>query len=87
MLHVYDHAFKGFATLASYVGYFIVEENMICINYEDIVIVWMNSNLLQSSISSIRLKTEAEMIATIIDKIDRNTKQEGMPKNIREFFR
>lgn len=87
LLHVYNQAFHGFGELVQFVGYFAVEEDMICVNQQDTVKVWLHGDLSKIFPSSVRLNSEAEMIATIIDTIDRNTRQAGLPVNLPQFFR
>lgn len=82
VLHIYDQAFKGYQAMIPYVGYFIVEEDMIGINSSDIAKVWINGKLSKNQVDSMRLKSEAEMIETIVDVIDRNT-QTGLHFNLK----
>ena len=60
---------------------------MICVNQQDTVKVWLHGDLSKIFPSSVRLNSEAEMIATIIDTIDRNTRQAGLPVNLPQLFR
>ena len=59
---------------------------MIGINSLDIAKVWLNSKFSKNLPDSMRLKTENEMILTIIDVVDKNTQQNGVSFNIKEFL-
>lgn len=45
VLHMYHQAFRGFAELYDRVGYFEVEDDLICMNQHGKVKVWLNRDL------------------------------------------
>ena len=45
ILHMYSQCFKGYAELFDAFGYFDVIEEMICVNKEGVVKVWINKTL------------------------------------------
>lgn len=45
VLHVYYQCFTGFKELFEFAGYFDVTEDLICINKQGVVKVWLNPSL------------------------------------------
>jgi hypothetical protein len=56
---------------------------MICINSQDVVKVWLNSNLPKYLPDTMHFNTETEMVHNIINIIDKNTQKTGLPTNIK----
>lgn len=87
VLHVYSQAFKGYQELVGVTGWFIVEEEMIGINEGDVVKVWMNGNFARSFGDGMRLKTEGEMVMTVVQAIQRNTQESVVAGSLKEHFK
>lgn len=79
-LHIFDVALKGFAQLARWVGYFPIDEGMVGINEQGIVKVWLNANL--AATKPFGKATEAQMISSLIEAIDRNIDPDQLPPSI-----
>ena len=61
------------------VQYFVVEENQMCIDFEGKVKIWMNGDLSINYAQGVKEmnKDERDMIAEVIEMIDRNTDHES----------
>jgi hypothetical protein len=85
VLHLYHQAFRGFAELYDKMGYFNIEENMICLNQQGRVKVWANGEL-EKSYPVERVMggngTEKEMVRRIIQLVDQNTDGLTLPENV-----
>lgn len=85
ILHVYSQCFIGFRELFEYVGYFDVTEDLVCVNKQGVVKVWLNPSLekIRPDVSYGGLSMESEMVDRAIKIIDKNTNHSTLPINIR----
>ena len=84
ILHVYYQCFIGFKELFEFAGYFDVTEDLICINKQGVVKVWLNPSLekIRPDISYGGLSMESEMVDRAIRIIDKNTNHLTLPISI-----
>jgi hypothetical protein len=86
-LHLFDAALKGYAQLARCVGFFPVEEAMIGINEHGVVKSWLNEDFANSR--PFRKATEAQMVSSLVEAIDRNIDHDQLPPStptVRNFL-
>lgn len=82
----------GFQKLYRQVGYFQVKEDLVCIDKEGKLRVWMNSDLSKNYPQCLvkeneSLDSEREMVEQILTLIERNTEdREGLQVNISLYF-
>ena len=80
VLHVYSQCFKGFAELYDTVGYFAIVEDMIAINNDAVVKVWLNKNYGRVVPAPVYVAgTEREMVLKIIKTISNRTAKATSP--------
>lgn len=87
-MHLYSQAFQGFSLLYKQVGGFNITEEMIGVNNEGVVKVWLNSDFgtsLPDTFDTIQIR-EIDMLYKLVDMIELNTDHETIPVKIKQYL-
>ena len=84
ILHVYKQALEGADSLSNSKGCFLVNEEMIGVNCQNVAKIYHNSDFSQVKASH-RVKEEDKMLHSIIETIEKNTDYNTMPRENPSF--
>lgn len=86
ILHVYSQCLKGFAELYDTVGYFVITEQMVGINTEGVVKVWLNRNFGRLQPEPVYVSgTQRQMVLRCI-KVVNNSTSKHLPFSIADVL-
>jgi hypothetical protein len=88
-LYILISALDGFSLIYNKIGYFVVQEYMICINNQGKAKVWINDDLSKNYPDPCDVDdegSEQEMVRRTVELLDENTDASTRPVSVREYF-